>query len=93
VKTKKKYHEERQFWSKLETAVGHCAMLEVHGNRELLLSGCRGIVDYDSEKIVVNTISGSVMIHGQNLCLSVFRGDILSIEGHITQIQFGGGET
>ena len=90
VKTEKNNHEDRQILSKLGTAVGHCSMIEVHGDRELLLSGCRGIVDYDNTKIVVNTISGQVVINGHHLCLSVFRGDILSIEGCITEIKFGG---
>lgn len=90
VKTEKNNYEGRQFLSKLETAVGHCSMIEVHGDRELLLSGCKGIVDYDNAKIVINTLSGQVVVCGFRLCLSVFRGDILRIEGHITEIKFGG---
>ena len=91
VKTEKNNNgESRAFLSRLETAVGHCSMIEIHGDSELLLSGCRGIVDYDNTKIVVNTISGQVVIYGFRLCLSVFRGDILSIEGHITEIKFSG---
>ena len=91
VKTEKNNSGEgRQFLSRLETAVGHCSMIEIHGDRELYLSGCRGIVDYDNTKIVVDTISGRVIVLGQCLCLSVFRGDILNIEGHITEIKFGG---
>lgn len=91
MKTKKNNQESSQLLSKLGTAVGHCSMIEVHGDRELLLSGCRGIVDYDSTKIILNTLSGQVFVCGTHLCLSVFRGDILSIEGHITEIKFGGG--
>ena len=90
MKSEKNHREKPQTLSKLETAVGHCSMIEVHGDSELLLSGCRGIVDYDPTQIAVNTLSGPVLICGFRLCLSVFRGDILRIEGHITEIKFGG---
>ena len=90
MKTEKNNHENREILSRIGTAVGHCSMIEVHGDRELLLSGCRGIVDYDNAKIIVNTLSGQVVICGFRLYLSVFRGDILRIEGHITEIKFGG---
>lgn len=90
MKTEKNNYEGRQFLSKLETAVGHCSVIEVHGDRELLLSGCKGIVNYDNARIVVNTLSGQIVVCGFCLCLPVFRGDILRIEGHITEIKFGG---
>lgn len=80
-----------RFRRRLAAATGHCSMIELHGDSELLLFGCQGIIDYDCETILINTLSGQVEISGHRLCLSVFRGDILQVEGHIVGVRFCGG--
>lgn len=70
--------------------VGMAPLIEIHGSGELLLSGCLGICDYSREKIVVDTMMGKVSMCGSGLTMSVFRGDMLSIEGKLHMICFGG---
>lgn len=74
----------------LSEAAGMAPLIEIHGSGEMLLSDCRAITDYSCEKIVVNTLMGAVSICGKRLTMSVFRGDMLSIEGTIHMICFGG---
>ena len=76
--------------SHLTEAVGMAPLIEIHGTGELLLSGCLGITDYDRERIIVDTVRGKISICGKSLGMSVFRGDMLSREGKIHMICFGG---
>lgn len=84
--------KKEKLMSKLTDAVGMAPLIEIHGTGELLLSGCRSITDYSDDRIIVDTLMGAVSILGRRLEMSVFRGDILSIEGVIHMISFGGGE-
>ncbi len=65
-----------------------CGMsfIEIHGTSELILSGCKKILDYSSEKIVCDTVSGGLVIEGSCLRLDIFRGDILTVCGKISGV-------
>ena len=71
------------------TALGVSSFIEISGNSEILLSGCTAINDYSAEEIKVSTLRGAVSICGKDLKLSVYRGDIMSIEGTVTLIRLG----
>lgn len=75
---------------KLYNKTGMSSFLEISGNGEILLSGCKGISDYSPEEIKVDTLLGTVVISGKSLKLSTFREDIMSVEGTISMIKLGG---
>lgn len=65
-----------------------CGMsfIEIHGNSDLILSGCKKIIDYNSEQIICDTLSGRISIEGKCLVLDVFRGDMLTVCGSISGV-------
>ncbi len=69
---------------------GRMSIIEIHSDYELILSGCRGIVDYTCESVVADTVSGRISVKGKCLCLDVFRGDILCVSGRILSVNFEG---
>lgn len=67
--------------------LSNAARMEVSGNRQVLIEGCRGIVKYDEDQIEVRTAEGTVRFTGRQLCMTglnpacaVVRGKLLSIE-------------
>lgn len=69
--------------------MGIMSLIEIHSDYEMIISGCKGIVDYTDCMIIADTVSGRVTVNGCCLCLDVFRGDLLSISGRITSVCFG----
>ncbi len=77
----------KKFISKLSDEItGYMTLIEIQSDRELIISGCRGVMEYDCQSLVLDTISGVVKICGYNLCLSVFQGDVLIICGKIKSV-------
>ena len=63
------------------------AHIEMDGNREVAIDGCRGILEYEEDKIKLNTGNLLVSFIGSNLEIKVYSdiqtvvvGDIISIE-------------
>ena len=66
--------------------------LEMRGQGELSLQGCRRIAVYTPEEIVLRLRNGSVRLGGKRLtCLSYHAGKI-TVRGWITEIAFRGTE-
>ncbi len=65
---------------------GIMSLIEIHSNHELILSGCKGIIDYDQTIVIAESISGTVRITGRCLKLDVFQGDILTVSGIIQSV-------
>ena len=68
------------------------SMIEIHSDYELVLSGCIGIADYNSEEVVMDTVSGKVCVKGIFLSINIFRGDLICINGRIRSVNFGDSE-
>lgn len=77
---------------KISEEAGTAPLIELHGSGEVLISGCRGIIDYNSSAITVETPCGQMTLRGKGLTVSVFRGDIMSIEGKVSLLCFGEAE-
>lgn len=80
----------RKILSKLENSLGYYSLIEIHGDNSILISGCKSIIEYESARMKIDTVNGIIEINGQNLCLSVFSGDNMSVTGVITSVVFGG---
>ncbi len=89
---KKLYEKCSEAIQKLTVEAGSAPLIELHGSGELLISGCRGILDYDPCLIKVETSCGVMTVKGKGLRVSVYRSDMLSVEGSVSMLCMGDGE-
>ena len=69
-------------------AVGDCASIELSGNSCASIEGCRGIVEYCTEKIVLSLGSMSVSFCGLGLEITSFDGENALVSGMFSCIEF-----
>lgn len=62
--------------------------IELNGNRELLIEGSRGVLEYTPSVIRVNTVDMIVTVSGRELDLRCISASALIIDGFITDIEF-----
>ena len=63
------------------------SFIEIHGTSDLVISGCRRILEYTKEKVCCKTISGVCVIEGSDLKVDIFSGDILTVCGSIKGVK------
>lgn len=63
-------------------------LLDCKWNREIQISGCMGILEYDEKSIVIKTKRGNCSITGEGLYMENFRSDTLTVHGVIDSIRF-----
>ena len=68
--------------------LGRYSLITLVGNSELMVEGMRGILDYNSESLRVNTISGVLLIMGAGLEITSLTAEEISIKGKITSLEF-----
>ena len=71
-----------------ENAIAKMGKTELIGNREATVDGCRCVVDYSNEKIVLNIGSGNIKFCGSDLIITTLSGNIAVIKGLIASIEF-----
>ena len=64
------------------------ACIELNGNREALIEGGRGVLEYSPETVRVNTADMIVTVSGRGLNLRCISATALIVDGFITQIEF-----
>lgn len=64
------------------------AHIELMGNREAVVEGCKSVLEYDETQICLNTGSGIVRFAGSDLSIRALNGEEASIEGFIATIEF-----
>ena len=62
--------------------------LELRFNREILIDGCKGVIDYSDQRISLNAEKGIIIIEGVNLSLQTFEDSYAVIVGTFTNIGF-----
>lgn len=62
--------------------------IELKGNREAIIEGCKNIAQYDENMIRVNMNKMSISFFGRNLEIKCLNYDSLVINGFITSIEF-----
>lgn len=67
--------------------IGNCQM-EISGNREVVIDGCQGILEYDENVIKLATGKMSVKFIGRGLQIRVLTHSSAVVEGFITGIEF-----
>ena len=66
------------------------ALLELEGNRRLVITGCRGILSYTEDCICMRTPDGTVTIYGSDLELGCLSEDGATVVGTVQRIEFAG---
>ena len=98
-KHKKKAEHTESFFASLardydippELLHGGC-FIEIRGRNSVAVRGCKRIIKYSNEKIVLRMSRYSITVTGKKLtCLTYFSGAI-SVEGIIDSLNFGIGE-
>ncbi len=69
-------------------ALSKMARMEMSGNRQVLIEGCRGIVKYDEDQIEVRTADGTVRFTGRELCMKSLNPACAVITGRLVSVEF-----
>ena len=64
------------------------ARFEMCGNREVIIEGCRGVLEYDENVVRINTGKMITCFFGRGLTRKCLTTDSLIVEGFITSIEF-----
>ena len=63
-------------------------LIEITGNRRVLIEGSTGILLYERENIKINTNSTLVSFNGRELTVRCISDSCVEIEGFITAVEF-----
>ncbi len=64
-----------------------CSLIEICGNGEVFISGCRSILEYSAEEVSFDTTLGNVSILGDCLKLCNFYDGRISVSGTVTEVK------
>lgn len=62
--------------------------IQMSSNREILIDGCRGLLEYGDERIRVNVGNGVVQLVGRGLEIKSLSCKSVVISGYILSIEF-----
>jgi sporulation protein YqfC len=62
--------------------------MELNGNREVIVDGCGGVLEYDSDVVKIKTGKQIVKFTGRGLNIKCLTADSLIVEGFLTCIEF-----
>lgn len=71
-------------------AITNAPTIELRGRCQLLICGCKEMLEYSRERVRVNTGCGVVSVDGRRLIVSSFCGRRVSVKGEIDSVSFGG---
>lgn len=69
-------------------ALGKGAHIELSCNREATVDGCKGVMEYEEDRIKLNIGAGSVTFTGRGLQITNLLGAQAVIAGYITGLEF-----
>lgn len=70
------------------SAIAGIAHIELAGNREAVVDGCQGVLEYDESVIKLTTGKMVVKFTGRSLQIKVLTHDSAVINGFITNMEF-----
>ena len=62
--------------------------IEMLGNREMIVDGCKGVVEYDENIIKLSLGEYVLSLSGDNLLINSFDNSVAIISGQICEISF-----
>ncbi len=63
-------------------------LISIVGNCEITIENYKGIIEYSTERIRVNTSCGILRVQGKVLCIKQITADCIKITGHITAMDY-----
>lgn len=69
-------------------AIPGLSHMEINGNREIIVDGCNGVLEYDTGIVRVKTGKLIVKFCGRGLTIKCLTADSLVVEGFVTGIEF-----
>lgn len=88
LKTDMKMKKERWRFSSEVGAENTGSVVRVSRGNRAVVDGCRGIVDYYDDRIMLRTCDGSVLFTGQELSVENMTDRGAEIKGTIEKIEF-----
>lgn len=71
-----------------ETSISNMAQIDLMSNREALIEGCKGVVEYNEDYIRLNLGNMGVRFCGRSLQLRSMNEECVIVEGFIQSIEF-----
>lgn len=68
---------------------GGCAHIELRGNREAIVDGCCGVLEYCDDAITLNTGRLTVRFRGCDLTILSMQNGQAVIKGMISSLEYG----
>ncbi len=68
--------------------MGNMSFIEFTGNRQVLIEGSKGILQYEKEVVKINTNSMVIVLEGRGLVLKCISATTVIVEGFITKVDF-----
>ena len=62
--------------------------LEIRGRNQIFISGCRRIIKYSPNEMIMAIKGFSVSVQGQRLVCSTYHAGTISIDGFVTDVVF-----
>lgn len=62
--------------------------MDISGNSEIVLEGCRGVLEYNDSTVKVNTGAFVLSIMGRGIVIKCYTEASMVIQGYITMIEF-----
>lgn len=72
-----------------KTVVDGFNHIELFGNREAVVNGCEGILEYSEEKIKINMGKNTILFCGCDMCMKEYGSSQAKITGIIASVEFG----
>lgn len=65
-----------------------CSYYEINSNKEVMVEGCKGIIQYEENLVKLNMQNMITVFCGRNLQIKCLTKDSLVITGFVTSVQF-----
>ncbi|KUO78298.1 MAG: sporulation protein [Desulfosporosinus sp. BRH_c37] len=73
--------------------VGEGPKITITGRQQVMVENYISVINFSEEEIRIKTAEGDVCFGGKGLVLKVILSTELRIEGELSSVSFGGGET
>ncbi len=69
-------------------ALGRSGRMEFCGNRRVLVEGCRRVLDYEEDRICLQTDDGVIRFIGRELCVARLSAGCAILTGTVLSMEF-----